>query len=234
LLRGIALELAASDCQTGGMDSAVMRLLSIAHRPLSDANPGLPPATAAAAGPLAGELVDMLTARNGFFAFGPALHVFPCESSELSWGLVDWNMPGLWKHEYLSFVDPGLCFAEDIFGNQFSIKDGSVHYFEVETGALKTVAASLDEWADLILADDQLWTGWPFAERWAEHDAPVPPHVRLHPATPFVCGGSYEVDNLRPMDAAEMMAKWGSFARQIHRLPEGAQIKIIFDTDNSR
>jgi hypothetical protein len=166
LLRGIALELAASDCQTGGMDSAVMRLLSIAHRPLSDANPGLPPATAAAAGPLAGELIDMLTARNGFFAFGPALHVFPCESCELSWGLVDWNMPGLWKHEYLSFVDPGLCFAEDIFGNQFSIKDGSVHYFEVETGALKTVAASLDEWADLILADDQLWTGWPFAERW--------------------------------------------------------------------
>ena len=27
----------------------------------------------------------MLTARKGFFAFGPALHVFPCESSELSW-----------------------------------------------------------------------------------------------------------------------------------------------------
>jgi hypothetical protein len=90
----------------------------------------------------------------------------------------------------------------------FSIKDGSVHYFEVETGALKAIAASLDEWADLILTDDQLWTGWPFAERWAEHDAPVPPHKRLHPATPFVCGGSYEVDNLRFMDAAEMMAKW--------------------------
>lgn len=51
-------------------------------------------------------------------------------------------MRGLWKHEYLSFVDPGLCFAEDIFGNQFSIKDGSVNYFEVETSALKPVAAN--------------------------------------------------------------------------------------------
>jgi hypothetical protein len=182
---------------------------------------------------LAGELIELLRARNGFFAFGAALHVFPCESSDLSRGLVEWNMPGLWKHEYLSFVNPGLCFAEDIFGNQFSIKDDSVHSFEVETGELKSVALSLEKWADLILADDQLWTGWPVAHRWAEHDGPVPLHKRLHPATPFVCGGSYEIGNLRPIDAAEMMAKWGNFARQIHELPDGAEIEIVFDTDSS-
>jgi len=142
-------------------------------------------------------------------------------------------MPGLWKHEYLSFVDPGLCFAEDIFGNQFSIKDGGIHYFEVETGTLKPVAPSLENWASLILADDRFWTGWPIAERWAEHDGPIPLHKRLHPATPFVCGGSYDVDNLRPVDAADMMAKWGSFARQIRGLPDGAKIKFVFDTDIS-
>jgi hypothetical protein len=143
-------------------------------------------------------------------------------------------MPGLWKHEYLPFVDPGLCFAEDIFGNQFSIKDRRIHYFEAETGVLRSIASSIETWAELILADDRFWTGWPFAERWAEHDAPIPLHQRLHPATPFICGGSYEVDNLRPIDAAEMMAKWGSFARQIHTLPEGARIKLAFDPDPSR
>ncbi|MDB5393512.1 MAG: hypothetical protein JWM91_1018 [Rhodospirillales bacterium] len=95
------------------MNTAVERLLSIAHRPLSDANPCLPPSTAADAGPLAADLIiELLRARNGFFAFGPALHIFPGDSSDLSWGLVEWNMPGLWKQEYLSFVDPGLCFAE--------------------------------------------------------------------------------------------------------------------------
>jgi hypothetical protein len=128
---------------------------------------------------LAGGLIDLLSARNGFFAYGPALHVFPSESTDLSWGLVDWNMPGLWKHEYLAFVDPGLCFAEDIFGNQFSIKDGSIHHFEVETGELKSMAPSIDRWAELILADDQHWTGWPFAQRWKEHKAPIPLHNRL-------------------------------------------------------
>lgn len=209
------------------MSSSVARLISFAHRPLSASIPHLPASTLAEAGPLATELIDLLEARNGFFAFGPALHVFPSESTDLSWGLVDWNMPGLWKCEYLSFVDPGLCFAEDVFGNQFSIKDGGIYHFEVETGTLKSIAPSVEKWAELILTDDQLWTGWPFAQRWAEHDAPIQIHKRLHPATPFICGGSYEVENLRPVDASEMMAKWGSFARQLHELPDGAQIKIV-------
>jgi hypothetical protein len=183
------------------------------------------------AGHLASELEELLFERNGFFAFGPALHVFPSASTDLSWGLVEWNMPGLWKHEYQHFVDPGLCFAEDVFGNQFSIRDGNVHYFEVETGGLKSIAASLSAWADLILSDHQFWTGSPIAQRWAEHAGPIPLHKRLQPGTPFVCGGSYEVDNLRPTDAAELMSYWGSFARQIHDLPDGAEIRISVSED---
>src|SRR5260370_41419468 len=108
-----------------------------------------------AAGPLAAELIELLHARNGFYAFGPALHIFPSESTDLSWGLLDWNMPGLWKHEYADFVDPGLCFAEDVFGNQFSIKAGTVHHFAVETGTLKPIAASLAKRPPIVLADDR-------------------------------------------------------------------------------
>jgi hypothetical protein len=210
------------------MRSAIARLLAIAHRPLSTAKPRLPRATAAAAGVLAPELLALLDQRNGFFAFGPALHVFPSAASELSRGVVEWNKRDLWKHEYRGFVDPGLCFAEDIFGNQFSIRDGGIQHFAVETGALTAIAPTIEAWAKLILDDDREWTGWPFAERWAEQAGPIPLHHRLHPATPFVFGGSYDVDNLRPIEAAEMMAKWGSFARQIHEVPNGAKIEITF------
>jgi hypothetical protein len=215
------------------MSSNLARLLSIAHRPLADSHPNLPASVVAEAGPLAAELIEMLSARNGFFAFGLALHVFPSQSTELSWGLPEWNMPGLWKYEYLSFVDPGLSFAEDVFGNQFTFKDGGIHHFEVETGALKPIARSIEQWAALILANDRLWTGWPIAQQWAEHASPIPLHMRLHPATPFICGGSYEVENLRPIDASEMMVKWGSFARQIHGLPDGTKIKIVVSDDGS-
>src|SRR5215472_11112341 len=99
------------------MSSFIAQLLAIANRPLSSAKPSLPASMMAEAGALARELIHLLEERNGFYAFGSALHVFPAESADLSWGLVDWNIPSLWKHEYLSFVDPGLCFAEDIFGN---------------------------------------------------------------------------------------------------------------------
>jgi len=208
------------------MHTSFKALLANAYKPLCDAAPSLSALTLGEAGALAPELDELLRERNGFFAFGPALHVFPSASTELSWGLAEWNMPGLWKYEYQQFVDPGLCFAEDIFGNQFSIIDGSVHYFEVETGSLRCMAPSLPAWAELIVSDHEFWTGSPVAQRWAEHDCPVSLHKRLHPATPFVCGGSYAVENLRPIDAAELMAKWGSFARQIHGLPDGARIKI--------
>ena len=145
------------------MNTAISRLLSVAYRALSNANPCVPPSMTADADPLVTEVIELLWKRNGFFAFGPALHVFPCESSERSIGLVEWNMPGLWKQEYLSFVDPGLCFAEDIFGNQFSIKDGSIKYFQIETGEMKPIAPSVEKWAELILSEDRLWTGWPIA-----------------------------------------------------------------------
>jgi hypothetical protein len=45
---------------------------------------------------------------------------------------------------------------------------------------------------------------------------------------PFVCGGSYDNQNLRSIDAAEMLAKWGGFACQIRDLPDGAAIKFVF------
>ena len=209
-------------------------LLAIAHRPLCDAAPRLPPSLLAAAGPLAAELVELLQARNGFYAFGPALHILPSQSSDRSWGLVDWNMPGLWKHEYADFVDPGLCFAEDVFGNQFSIKAGTVHHFAVETGTLKPVAASLAKWASIVLADDRKWTGWPFAQRWKEQHGAIPLHQRLHPVVPFVCGGSYGNDNLRPIDAAESMVSWGQFAQRARDLPDGARIKIVLDPESPK
>jgi hypothetical protein len=196
---------------------------------LSDEQPHLPPSVTDQAGRLANDLLDLLRNRNGFFAFGPALHVFPANSTAMSWGLTEWNMPGLWKHEYQSFVDPGLCFAEDAFGNQFSIKNDNVHFFQAETGELQQVANSIEEWAKLVLSDDGFWTGWPIAENWSKRNGPLPLHTRLHPAQPFVCGGSYDADNLKSIDAAEMMAQWGSFAIQIRDLPDGALVKIVID-----
>jgi hypothetical protein len=141
------------------VSAAFADLLAVAHRALSESSPLLSASIGAQAGSLAGELTELLQIRNGFYAFGAALHVFPAESTNLSWGLIDWNMPGLWKHEYASFADPGVCFAEDIFGNQFCIKNGAVHHFTAETGQLEAMAPSLEDWAAMLAVDDGTWSG---------------------------------------------------------------------------
>jgi len=83
-------------------------------------------------------------------------------------------MPGPLKHEYESFVDPGLCFAQDTFANQFSIKEGTICRFDAETGVLTPVAATVAKWAELIQSNDRLWTGWPIAYRWKRSTDPFP------------------------------------------------------------
>jgi hypothetical protein len=210
------------------MIEPLSQLLAQAHRPLSAADAILPPLIMAQAADLVGELTEMLAAKNDFFVFGPALHVFPCDSNDLSWELVQWNMPGLSKHEYTSFVDPGLCFAEDIFGNQFCIRDGGVYLFTVETGELKYIASSLNAWAGVILNNDRFWTGWPVAQRWVDVHGGFPLHKRLLPAIPFICNGSFELDNLQPVDASELMCFWGNFATQVRHLPDGTQLRYRF------
>ena len=79
------------------MNPAIADLLAPASFRLTKAEAALTPYVESAAGPLAGELQALLQVRNGFYAFSNALHVFPSVSSDLSWGLEDWNMPGLWK-----------------------------------------------------------------------------------------------------------------------------------------
>jgi hypothetical protein len=206
------------------MHAAIADLLAPASAPLTAVKAGLSPFVEGAAGPLAGELQELLRVRNGFYAFSNALHVYPSVSSDLSWGLEDWNMPGLWKHEYESFVDPGLCFAQDVFANQFSIKDGTICRFDAETGDLTPVAATVAKWAELIQSNDRVWTGWPTAYRWKERHGPIPLHQRLQPATPLCCGGSSDIEDLAAVDAAFLMGYWGKFATQIHDLPDGASI----------
>jgi hypothetical protein len=198
----------------------VADLIAVASRALSD-RMDLSHGLARAAGALAPALAAMLAERNGFYAFGPALHVLSTAE------LVAWNAPTLWKDAYAGFPDPGLCFAEELFGNQFTIRDDRVQLFQVETGTLEPFADTLDGWADRILEDSAFETGWPTAEEWKERHGPMPVGTRMHPATPFVAGGAYEIDNLRPVASVELMRFWGDFARQIRDLPDGAKIELV-------
>lgn len=199
------------------MPNALNKLVSISSQPLA---PGV---TANAAGNPP-ELHALLAAKNGFFAFESALRVFPSGESAHSYSIAEWNSPGLWRHAYGALADGLFFFAEDIFGCQFCLKNGKVYSFDPETGELTFVADHLEGWAQEILDQFEVLTGYPLAHAWQAEFGQVEGRDRLMPKLPFVCGGEFSVDNLAVIDAARAMRSRGNFASQIQGLPDGAEI----------
>lgn len=184
------------------------------------------------AGERFGEISDLLSRKNGFFAFESALRVFPSESSAASVGLSDWNSDTGWRTSYNHLASECLFFAEDVFGGQFCIKNNLVCSFDPETGALERLAESISEWANLLLKDFEHLTGYAFAHQWQQSFGPLAADQRLIPKIPFVMGGDYALDNLYAGSAVHGMMARGSVAVQIEGVPDGTLVEITTDLEN--
>jgi hypothetical protein len=169
---------------------------------------------------------DVLTKKNGFFCFESALRFFPSVTVEASWGLAEWNSPDLWKVDYRGLADNIFCFAEDVFGQQFVVREGKIGTFEVETGDFTIVALSLEEWASMMLLDYNQMTGFSLAHEWQVRHGPLHPRHRLLAKTPFVLGGEFSLANLAALDSLQLMKTLGNLAHQIHALPDGSRIEF--------
>ena len=88
------------------------------------------------------------------------------------------------------------------------------------------MAKGLEEWADAILRDYRVLTGYPLAHQWQELKGAIAPGFRLVPKVPFVTGGKFEIENLYLLDAVTAMRARASFAVQIRDLPDGAKISF--------
>jgi hypothetical protein len=174
----------------------------------------------------ASRLEALLQAKNGFFAFESALHIFPVGSSTDGYDLGAWNSREIWRAEYADMDEGYLFFAEDIFGEQFAISGTQIGRFNPETGEFEAVATDLEEWARRTIENYPAETGYPVAHAWQETYGPLPGFKRLVPKVPFVGGGSFDLDNLYAEDAVQGMRSRANLARQIRDLPDGAQVKF--------
>jgi hypothetical protein len=206
--------------------SALDKLADIASAPLSLHGAMISAQVRSQAGSHAQQLEHILTRRNGFFAFEGALHVFPATAAPAEYTLEDWNAPDVWRDAYGHLAEDGLYFAEDVFGNQFLLRDSKVHGFDAETAETTLIADDLEGWAAALLAEYDSLTGYPLAHEWQLRNGPVPAGHRLVPKRPFVIGGGYEVDNLRAVPVVRGMRWRGEIARQLVDLPDGESVKI--------
>lgn len=163
------------------------------------------------------ELKEILNSKNGFYAFEGALHFFSDKEYQ------DYD---LWKESYKGLADDIKCFAEDAFGNKFSIKDNAIYFFDAETAETEFLADTLEEWAKLILDDYNYHTAFPLIDKWQKKNGILPVKSRLVPKKPFIMGGEYSVDNLYAMDSTKSMQYRGEIASQIKNLPDGSKVNI--------
>lgn len=202
----------------------ISKLLNLSSAPLNQQRPRLCGGSLELAGSIGDELMAVLSTINGFYSFESALHFLPSHSSLLSVGIEEWNAKSGWRQEFGNLADDCLFFAEDVFGGQFCIANDRVMSFDPETGDRRELGASLNDWAQLILREYRVLTGYPLAHSWQQANGPLPEGFRLIPRTPFVCNGSFDLGNLALIDAERGMRIRGSLARQIHDLPDGSQI----------
>ncbi|AVF37732.1 SMI1/KNR4 family protein [Rahnella sikkimica] len=207
------------------MLSAKQKLLSICSGDLSSikGNKDLLPASES---PLFAELIDFLEDKNGAYAFESALHIYPYETVEDDIGLAEWNDRALWIDSYDGMADGSIYFAEDIFGNQFCIKDDGIYTFDPEIGEFDKLAGNINEWCGMILKNYNFLTGYSIAHSWQKEKGQIPVGYRLVPKIPFVAGGVYEIENLYLEKSYIAMKTRANLARQIKDVPDGGSIQF--------
>lgn len=204
--------------------SAIEKLLSISSEPLAPHPPEQP--TFISHYRLGAELLQLLQEKNGFYAFEAALHVFPISSPNFM-SLEEWNSDSLWRAGYRDLAEGLLFFAEDIFQCQFCLSAEGVVRFDSETGRRASMAVTMEEWAEKVLANYSQETGCNLASEWQVRNGPITPGKRLMPKIPFFLGGAYSLENLWLADAVEGMRFKADLALQTMNLPDGAQIRLI-------
>jgi hypothetical protein len=122
---------------------------------------------------LRSQFVELLSEKNGFYAFESALHVLPSNCPTETMDIERWNDAKLWKGLYNDLTRDCLFFGEDIFCNQFGVRQGQICRFEPESGELQQIAADLEQWAKRILDDYDYETGYAIAKKWQEIHGPL-------------------------------------------------------------
>ncbi len=206
--------------------SALQKLAGIGSDPIRSEAVDLRRLADTFGNPFAQQLRRLLEAKNGFYALEAALHVLSDLGGTVEKGLFEWNSENLWRKDYKGMADDAVFFAEDVFGTQFCFREDGVATFDPETGAFEVIAADVEDWAQKILNEYDLWTGHRVAHEWQVNHGPIPAGARLVPITPFVLGGEYSVANLHVIDAVKGMKYRASIAVQIRDLPDGTPITL--------
>ena len=177
------------------------------------------------------DFASLLRARNGCVAFQGGLHVRGA-CRDPAWH----SLRQAWEgadalHQLYEEVRPtDVPFAEDAFGDQLLLRDGRVLRLTGELGELSEVAVGLEEFFAGLMTDPGRILDYEPLLKFLAGGAELRPGQLLACHPPFVLAAEGTRRELRAVDALEQRRFLADLARELHGLPEGAEVRLTGPT----
>jgi hypothetical protein len=171
-------------------------------------------------------LRELLGSENGFVLHGGALHVRGACLAP------DWHsLRTAWRGEealhklYGSMQPDDVPFAQDIFGDQFILRDEVVMRLFAESGEVEKMAEDLDEFLAAVNIDLEAYLN--------VQPGQLEPGQLLLAYPPFCFEEAGAKIEFSPLPASEVIQFHAKVAAQLKDVPEGAKIEFKIDADPS-
>ena len=140
-----------------------------------------------------------------------------------------WSGPDALSSLYSSVEDGDIPFAQDVCGDQFLIRVGSVIRLSAETGDMAPLGMSWQEFLEAATAHPLEFLLLQPLIQYTSEGGKVEPGQLLSVLPPFCTADSAEGVSLKPIPALERIRFLADFAAQIRSVPEGANVRIVVE-----
>jgi hypothetical protein len=173
------------------------------------------------------ELRTALRARNGCVAYRGAVHVRgACLDPAWHSLRAACEGPTAFPVLYPALSPDDVPFAEELFGDQFILRDGRVLRLTAETGDLEGTAESVEAWFEQLLEDVAGLLGYEPSAALARVGGKLGAGQLVSVFPPLVVDAGEQPRSFRAIDALDCRGALAAFARQIRDLPDGAPVEI--------
>ncbi len=173
------------------------------------------------------ELVSILEERNGVVALSGGFHLRgACIAPE--WHSLRAAMEGpLALHRLFPEVQPSdIPFAEEACGDQFLLRDGVVHRMASEAGDVGSLEVGLIPFLESVRDDGIATLNLEPLVAFLEAGQKLEPGQLLSVYPPFILAASEQGVSLKAVASGERRIFLADLARQLHDLPDGAEITL--------
>jgi len=176
---------------------------------------------------LPASLQQALGEINGCVAWRGAFHVRGA-CRDPSWHALHSALRGPQAYsELYSAVHPSdHPFAEDAFGDQFLVRDGTVVRLEADSGTVSPVSSSLEEFFRDAITDLPALLGYDPTAAVALVGGTLEPGKLLLPYPPFILEPGPTARTFRAIPCFEHRVWLADFASQTRGLPDGTEVNL--------